>query len=190
MTLRTLLGPHIRLAAAALTIAAAVTLSLSAQTPPAPAAPGPLVAATVLEPLLPSPDGWTRTKASSDRVTVSASCLYSFAGATYTKDAMTVRVTVADTGSNEEALGLLATMVVSLPENYVGEVPPATTVARLTVGGQPAASRWDDKAKEGEFTVVVGGRFVAMAEGRHMTDPATLRAIVELVDLKKLRELR
>lgn len=190
MTLRTLVRSDLRLAATAPLMAAAVTLTLSAQAPQAPAPPGKLIASTVLEPLLPSPAGWTKTRASADRVTVSESCGYTFAGATYTKDAMTVRVTVADTGKNDESLGLLATMVVSLPEGYLGSVPPATTVARLTVGDMPAASRWDDKDKEGEFTVVVGGRFVAKAEGRQMTDLATLRAIVELVDLKKLGELK
>jgi hypothetical protein len=81
-------------------------------------------------------------------------------------------------------------MVISLPEDYVGTVPPATTVARVTVQGMPAASRWDDKDKEGEFTVLVGGRFVAKAEGAKVTDLATLRGIVELVDLKRLGELK
>jgi hypothetical protein len=149
-----------------------------------------LVPTASLEPLLPAPEGWTRTRAGGDRVTVSESCGYSFADATYMKDGMKVRLTLADTGRNDEALGVLATMVISLPENYVGTVPPATTVARLTVHGMPAASRWDDKDKEGEFTVLVGGRFVAKAEGTKVTDLATLRGIVELVDLKKLGELK
>ena len=183
MTLRTF--------ATAFALTAAASLTLTAQTAaPAPHSHGKLVATSALEPLLPAPDGWTRTKASADRVVVSESCDYSFAGATYTREGMTIRVTVADTGKSEESLGLLATMVVSLPDAYVGVVPPATTVTRLTVNGMPAASRWDDKDKEGEFTVLVGGRFVAKAEGARLADLATLRGIVELVDLKKLGDLK
>lgn len=183
MTLRTF--------ATALTLTAAANLPMTAQTAPqAPHSHGTLVATTALEPLLPAPEGWTRTKASADRVVVSEACDYSFAGATYARAGMIVRVTIADTGKSEEALGLLATMVVSLPEGYVGEVPPATTVARVKVNGMPAASRWDDRDKEGEFTVLVGGRFVAKAEGTRLADLATLRGIVELVDLKKLGALK
>jgi hypothetical protein len=183
MTLRTF--------ATALALTAAPSLPLTAQTAPqVPHSHAKLVAASALEPLLPAPEGWTRIKASADRVVVSESCDYSFAGATYTRDGMTVRVTIADTGKSDEGLGLLATMVVSLPDGYVGEVPPATTVARVKVDGMPAASRWDSKDKEGEFTVLVGGRFIAKAEGTKVTDLATLRAIVELVDLKKLGELK
>lgn len=181
----------LRTFATALALTGAASLPLTAQTAPQAAhSHGTLVAASALEPLLPVPEGWTRTKTSADRVVVSESCDYSFAGATYAKDGMTVRVTIADTGQSEQGLGLLATMVVSLPDAYVGEVPPATTVARVKLNGMPAASRWDDKNKEGEFTVLVGGRFVAKAEGTRLTDLATLRGIVELVDLKKLGELK
>ena len=144
----------------------------------------------MLEPLLPAPEGWTRAKAGSNSVVVSESCDYSFADATYLKDGMKVRVTLADTGFNAQALGLLATMVVSLPDGYTGEVPPATTVARVNVNGLPAASRWDAKDREGEFTMLVAGRFVVKAEGTKVDALATLRAIVELVDVKKVGALK
>jgi len=184
MSLRTL-------ATALTTLTAAATVTLAAQSSPqAPGAAEKPLPAAALEPLLPAPQGWTRIKAGGNQVTVSESCGYSFADATYTKDGMKVRLTLADTGRNEEGLSVVATMVVSLPENYVGDVPPATTVARLSVRGQPAASRWDDKNKEGEFTVLVNGRFVAKAEGTNLNSLATLRAIVELVDLTRLGQLK
>ena len=69
MTLRTF--------ATALTLTAAANLPMTAQTAPqAPHSHGTLVATTALEPLLPAPEGWTRTKASADRVVVSAAERY------------------------------------------------------------------------------------------------------------------
>jgi hypothetical protein len=103
---------------------------------------------------------------------------------------MKVRVTLADTAQNEESLGLMATLVVSFPDDYSGEVPPATSIARLSLNGTPAGSRWDSQAGEGEFVALVGRRFVAKAEGTKVDSIATLRAIVELIDLKKLGELK
>jgi len=188
MTLRMRL--YLPITAAALVFATS-SLSVRAQSAPQdPRLPVALVAATALEPLLPVPAGWNRARSGGNRVVVSEECGYTFADAVYEKDGMKVRVMLADTGRNEESLGLIATMVVSLPDGYTGTVPPATTVTRLLLNGVPAASRWDAGPNEGEFVAVVGGRFVAKAEGTHIDSLATLRALVELVDLKKLGELK
>ena len=190
MISRTRTGSHFPMVGAAIVLAAS-SLSLSAQSAPQqPAPPVSQVAATSLEPLLPAPAGWTRSRSGANRVVVSEACGYTFADAVYEKDGMKLRVTVADTGRNEESLGLLAMMVVSLPEGYTGEVPPSTTVSRLVMAGLPAASRWDAANNDGEFVVVVGGRFVVKAESAHVDALATLRSMVELVDLKKLGELK
>jgi len=143
-----------------------------------------------LEPLLPTPPGWTRVRTRGSEVVVSDSCGYSFADATFTRDDMKVQVTLADTGGNAESLGLLATLVVSFPVDYTGEVPPATSIARLTLNDTPAGSRWDSDLREGEFTALVGHRFVAKVEGAKLDSVATLRGIIELIDLKKLGELK
>lgn len=71
-----------------------------------------------------------------------------------------------------------------------GEIP-RTGPEKLAPGtGSPAASRWDGDNNEGEFTVLVGGRFAALAEGTHLDRIDTLREFVALVDLKKLTELK
>ena len=182
-------GSHLAMAAA-IVLATSNFPAHAQSVPQNPQPPVALVAAAALEPLLPAPAGWTRTKSGGDRVVVSDACNYTFADAVFLKDGTKVRVTVADTGRNEESLGLLATMIASLPEGYTGTVPPATTVARLMFNGTPAASRWDAEQNEGEFVVLVGGRFVVKAESTRVDGLATLRAMVELVDLKKLGELK
>jgi hypothetical protein len=176
-------------------IAAVTTITISAQTgPPAQAAAqtpaAKFVASAALEPLLPAPPGWTRTRTRGSEVVVSDSCAYSFADATYTNGEMKVQVTLADTAQNEESLGLLATLVVSFPADYTGVVPPATSIARLTLNGAPAGSRWDAEVRDGEFVALVGHRFVAKVEGTKLDDIATLRGIIELIDLKKLGQLK
>jgi hypothetical protein len=175
----------------ALVIGIVTAVTVSAQ--PAPqtqTAPAALVATAGLEPLLPAPAGWTRVRAIGDRVVVSESCGYTFAEATFVKDEMRVRLMIADTGRNEEGLGVLATMVVAFPDGYIGTVPPTTSIARITTGGQPAASRWDAGLGEGEFTILVDGRFVVKAEGAKIDELATLRTLAEQVDLKKLAALK
>jgi hypothetical protein len=150
----------------------------------------PTVAVSALVPLLPPLEGWTKGRAASDRIVVSDSCSYSFADAIYKKGEATVRVSVADTGFGADSLVSLATMVMTLPETYNEEIPPATRVARITFKESPAATLWDPVKSEGEFVVVVGGRFVAKAEGSHLENLDVLRAIVDQIDLKKLSELR
>jgi hypothetical protein len=172
----------------ALIIGIVTAVTVSAQ--PAPQTPAALVATATLEPLLPAPAGWTRVRAIGNRVVVSESCGYTFAEATFVKDEMKVRLMIADTGRNEEGLGVLATMVVAFPDGYIGTVPPATSIARTTTGGQAAASRWDAELGEGEFTILVDGRFVVKAEGAKIDDLATLRTLAEQVDLKKLAALK
>ena len=150
----------------------------------------PIVAVTVLKPLLPAPAGWTKGSIEADRAVLSDTCSYTFAYAIYTKDTTSVRVTVADTGSDPGSLAVLATMVVTFPDDYVGQIPPATTVTRLMFKGSPAATLWDSAKSEGELTVVVGGRFVAKAEGSRLDSLDTLRAIVDQIDLKALSALK
>lgn len=174
--------------------ALATTIALGAQAPQngstAAAKDVPTVAAADLEPLLPAVDGWTKTPKGGDKIVVSETCGYTFVDAIYTNGEAKVRVTLADTGFNQESLGLMAMIVVAFPDDYLGEVPPSTTIQRMNVGGMPAGARWDAAIGEGEFTILVGGRFVAKAEGTKVDSIDTLRALVERVDLKKLGALK
>ncbi|HUL73188.1 MAG TPA: hypothetical protein VLT86_08800 [Vicinamibacterales bacterium] len=178
--------------AGATTAAALATMAITMAAPPAQDArkPVPVVAVTVLEPLLPTLDGWTRGQARTDRVVVSETCSYAFADALYSHGDGKVRVTLADTGFGPDSLITLATMVVTLPDDYTGDVPPAAKVARVLFKGSPAATLWDNAKGEGEFTVVVGGRFVAKAEGSHVDALEILRTFIDQIDLKRLGDLK
>jgi hypothetical protein len=174
-------------------LVAASTLALAAATQdpaPKPRVVVPIVTSAALQPLLPILEDWTQDEVSAHRVEISDLSSYAYASTRYAKGAMVVSVTLADTGFGEEGVTTLASMVVALPEGYSGKAGPSTTVKRLMFKMSPAAERWNSAAKEGEFVVLVGGRFVAKAEGSHLDHADTLRAVLDLVDLKKLGELK
>jgi hypothetical protein len=150
----------------------------------------PMVSVAALQPLLPTLDGWTKAKSGGNRVVISDEAGYTFADGVFTKGNMNVRVTVADTAATQDCLLSLATMVTTLPEGYSDEVPPATVIKRLTVNGMPAAYRWDGEKREGEYTVVIGGRFVAKVEGTNLETVDALRAILDQIDMQKLGALK
>lgn len=175
------------LAAAAIVTFSARTATLNGQ---APAKGVPPVAVTSLRPLLPTVDGWTKGQSAGDRIVLSDTCAYAYADTIYTNGEMEVRVTLADTGKAEDSLISLATMIVSFPDGYTDEIPPATTIKRIDYNGSPAAERWDAAKNEGEFTVLIGGRFVAKAEGKRVDALETLRAFIARVDLKALADLK
>jgi hypothetical protein len=148
------------------------------------------VSVSVLEKLLPAPAGWTKIEAKSDQVVVSAECSHPVASVVYAQNGMRVKITLADSGANQDSLLLLAPMVVMLPEGYSGDVPPATKIVRLARDGAQVAERWDQGNGDGEITMLVKGRFVASVEGSHGVSLDTLRTIVGTIDFKHLAELK
>jgi len=150
-----------------------------------------LVAPAALEKLLPTaPEGWTRLDVRLKQVDISQECSYTSAATSYTRDDMRVKVTLADTASHEEGLMALAMSVITLPDAYLVEIPPASVVKRLKINGAPAVEMWDSQKLDGEITVVVGGRFVASVETSKADSVATLHAILAGVDLKALGALK
>jgi hypothetical protein len=149
----------------------------------------PPVAAAALEKLLPTIDGWTSGATRSDLVELSPEAKYSFASVSLTKGDQRVKLTLADTGGSADSLGALATMVVSMPEDYSGDVGDMS-IKRLAIGGSPGVESWDAKKTAGEVTVVVGGRFVASVESSKIDSIATLRGLLDKVDLKTLAALK
>lgn len=193
MALRTRVGIRRSHIAAAAALASVMAVALIA----APAPQGgqspqvvPTATAKALEPFLPVLPGWTKGAVDSDTSVLSETCRYTYAYALYTNGKMRVRVTVADTGFDQGSLAVLASLILTFKDDYVGQVPPSTSITRSTFKGSPAAALWDASAADGEFTVVVGGRFVAKAEGSHMDSIDTIRALVEPIDLKALSGLK
>ena len=149
----------------------------------------PLVTPAALEPLLPTLEAWTKVRMSSNRVAAADSCAWAFAEAVYTNGGYKLRVTVADTGFDSDALMILATIVMSFPAGHTETIPPDTVISRITYADSPAATLLNTSKREAEFTVVLGDRFVAKVEGMPADNLDTLRAVMDKIDLKKLAEL-
>ena len=151
--------------------------------------PVPPVAAVVLQKLLPAIDGWTSGVARTDLVEMSADAKYSIATVTLTKEGHRVRLSIADTGFSSDSLTALATMVMTMPEDYAGDVG-GMAIKRTVIAGSPAVEAWDAAKSAGEVAVVVGGRFVVSLEALKLDSLATLKGILEKVDLKALAALK
>jgi hypothetical protein len=157
---------------------------------PAGETPARLVDPTILQPLIPAaPDGWTISRSRADRIDT-PDLTFSFAEAMFTKGEMNIRLTVADTDGAEGALNILATMVMTLPEDFVGDVPPATTVRRMVLGGYQAAERYSADERDGELIILIDKRFVVKAEGKKLAGPDAMQTMIELIDLKKVAALK
>lgn len=147
-----------------------------------------VIAPTALEPLLPAAiDGWTKIRSISYRV--NDGCAYAFADALFVNGDAKLRVTVADTGFDADALMAVATIVRSFPAGHTETIPPDTVISRITYHEYPAATMWNSAKGEAESTVVVNDRFVAKVEGTRVDSLETLRGVLDKIDLKKLAEL-
>jgi hypothetical protein len=149
----------------------------------------PPVAAASLQKLMPAVDGWTAGIARADLIEISPEAKYSVASQTFTKDDQRVRLTIADTGFSPESLTALASMIVAMPEDYAGQVG-SLAIKRLLIGGSPAVEAWDAQKSAGEVAVVVGGRFVVALEAPKIDSVATLRGMLDKIDLKALAALK
>jgi hypothetical protein len=149
----------------------------------------PAVAPAALEGLLPALDGWTKGRVISNRILSADSCTYVYADAIYTSRDAKLRVTLADTGFDADGLMALATIVQTFPADHSEVVPPDTRINRLTYRGEPAATLWNGAKRDGDFTVVVAGRFVAKVEGTPADSLDVLRAAMDQIDFKKLADL-
>ena len=157
--------------------------------PPAPA-DSHLVAPPVLAKLLPAPDGWTRGEVQPNQVDDASGCNYTVASVVYTKDALRVKITIADTGAHAESLMAVASMIAILPDDFDGTVPPATTIKRMKIDGSPASEMWNADKMTGEITILLSGRFVVAVEAQKADGPEVLRAMLALVDVKAVAALK
>lgn len=152
---------------------------------------GKLATPAVLAKLLPAaPAGWTKAEARLTQVEISATCAYAAACLPLFKDDSRVKVTLADTGGHNDALIALASAVITLAEDCVQDIPPATTIKRVKIGDWQAAEMWDAEKLAGEITVVVNGRFVVSVEAQKAESLEVLRALLSSVDLKALAAVK
>ena len=151
---------------------------------------GHLIAPAELAKFLPEPEGWTRSPIRTNQIEISQACSYTYVSATYTKDDMRIKVTIADTGAHEEGLMALAAVVVTLPDGHTDKLPPATTLVRQKIADMPAAEMWDAEGSSGEITLVAAGRFAVVLEAAKADSLETLRGLLRALDVKALAALK
>jgi hypothetical protein len=176
-----------------LALAAALLIAVTAGIPAAArsdARNNALINGEMLQTLLPSPEGWTRIGGRIAEVSISDKTAYTYADAVFTKDAMRARVTIADTDGAADVLSFIATMVVTLPDDFTQVLKPATTITRSTYKTWPAAERWDGVQLKGDLSVIVAGRFVVSIEGSGLDVPQRMFEVLDPVDVKALAALR
>jgi hypothetical protein len=149
-----------------------------------------LVTPAALQTLVPSPEGWTKVTEAAKQVTLSLSCEYALAAATFGRGAARIKATIADSDGAADCLSMLAPMIAMLPEHHQEKIGAATTLSRAPYAGLPAAERWDAIKSAGDIEVLVDGRFVVTLEGTQIASIDELRDVLKLIDVKKFAGLR
>lgn len=136
-----------------------------------------------LKTLLPTVSGWTQSDAHGDEVTTPIA--YSRAEAQYRKGDSTVRLEIMDSAMSQVMLAPLSMFLASgYSERSDNGFKRATKI-----GEHPAMEEWDNSARGGDVTTVVGNRFIVKASGNQVDDLAVIRQVVEAIDLSKLAAL-
>jgi hypothetical protein len=137
-----------------------------------------------LRALLPEVDGWTRSDAKGEQLTMPVS--YSRAQARYAKDTSQIELEITDTALSQL---LLAPMSMFLAAGY-SERSDEGFKRSTKIAGQPGIEEWNTTSRRGEVTAVIGNRFVVHATGRDVASLDVVRGLVESVDLSKLATLK
>ncbi len=154
--------------------------------PPAPVvapprAPVTLVGHERLAALVPDLQGWTREPTTSATVNLPAPAAH--ASATYARGKARIDLEITDTGGHPDYVGSLATVAgTSFIQKAANGYMKGTTIA-----GFPATESWNHTDKLGDISILVDGRFVVHATGTGLDRIETLRALIEKVDLTKIK---
>lgn len=136
-----------------------------------------------LTPLLPAMDGWTRSHATGEQLTMPAP--YSRAEARYGRGASEVVLEIVDTAEN--AL-LLAPPSMFVAVGY-SERLDAETWRSAPIASAPASERWNARTGRAEVTVIVRDRFIVHATGERVAGIEPVRRVVEAVNMTRLSTL-
>jgi X-X-X-Leu-X-X-Gly heptad repeat protein len=137
-----------------------------------------------LKALLPDVDGWTRTDARGEQLSMPVS--YSRAEANYQKDDSQIELEITDSGGSQL---LLAPLSMFLASGY-SERSDEGFKRAAKVGGYPGMEEWTNDSKRGEVTAVVGNRFIVHGTGHEVGTLDPVRKVVESVNLSKLSALK
>jgi len=134
--------------------------------------------------LLPEGHGWTRSKPKGEQVSVGGAM--SLAKAEYQRGDASIDLEITDSSFNQMVLSPLTMFLAAgFSERSGADYAKSTPVA-----GNPGFEKWNNGARRGEVTVVVGNRFIVQATGRNVDDIGPVRSLVKSVDLAKLASLK
>jgi hypothetical protein len=134
--------------------------------------------------ILPEGNGWTRGKPKGEQVSVGGAM--SVAKAEYQKGDASIDLEITDSSFNQL---VLSPFTMFLAAGY-SERSGNDYSKSAPIAGNPGFEKWNNRARRGEVTVVVGNRFIVQATGRNVDDIASVRSLVKSVDLGKLATLK
>jgi X-X-X-Leu-X-X-Gly heptad repeat protein len=137
-----------------------------------------------LKNLLPDVDGWTRSDAKGEQLSMPVS--YSRGEARYQKDESRISLEITDSAMNQL---LLAPFSMFLSSGYSERSDDGFKRA-AKVGGMPGLEEWNANSKHAEVTAVVGNRFIVAAKGDDVPSLDPVRKVVESVNFSKLAALK
>ncbi len=143
-----------------------------------------VVDAEKLVDVLPSPEGWEKSKPEFKQT--SSPFNSSNAEARYTKGHFNVHVEVTDAALNQMIM-MPFTMMMSM--NYQ-ERSSSGYKKSVKYSDQPALEEWNADSKHGETTIVVNKRFVVQCEGNGFDSMDVMKEVVDKIDIKKLASLK
>lgn len=147
------------------------------------ATPKAVTPTATLQAMLPTAvSGWSRTEVESSSGRAGG-IGGSVATGRYKMGEDTLTVSVSDIG----AMGAMAALGSAF--NVQSDKQTATGYEKAgVVSGRMTTDKWDSADHSGSYSVVVGNRFVVTAEGT-ARDPASLKGMVDALDLSKLEAL-
>ncbi|HVZ20693.1 MAG TPA: hypothetical protein VG871_06505 [Vicinamibacterales bacterium] len=137
-----------------------------------------------LKPLLPDVNGWTKSDAKGEQLSMPVS--YSRAEARYQKDDSSVELEITDTALSQL---LLAPMSMFLASNYSERSDDGFKRA-AKVAGYPGFEEWNKDSKRGEVTAVINNRFIVHGTGHDVSDLAPVHQVVDAVNFSKLAAIK
>ncbi len=170
-----------------LVIVTSVTLAGCGERTEAPAAePAAVVLMTAnsLRAIVPEFDGWQRgTITAQDIAAPDRGDRAAHASAAYTRGVARLDLEITDTGGATSMTESLAHMAGSNVNRTVSNGYFKGT----TIGGAPGVESWNTVDHLGEITLLVRDRYIIHVGGSGLADAVPLRALLERVDLTRLK---
>jgi len=142
------------------------------------------VAFQTLQTALPEVAGWEMQKPKGERMTMPMA--FSQSETTYRNGEQRVKLSIIDTALAALVLGPYRMMAAA---GYSRESSDGYEKA-TTFNGHAAVEKWQPERKDGEFTVIVGDRFVVHLQGTNVSDIKTLHDFAGKVDLGKVAAMK